>query len=363
MPGKRVAIVHDWLVGGGAELVVEQLHKMYPDAPIFTSYASRDWQKRLDGQVITGFLQYWPFSWLRKYVGVLRIWWFKHLDLRQFDLVIVSTGNGEAKFVRPPKTATYICYCHSPVHYLWRHYDDYQKNPGFSFGGLGLKILAGPLRKKDYKAAQRPDFFIGNSTHISADIKKYYGRDSVTITPPVNTARFNKILDQPRSGFLTVSRLVPMKRIDVIVQACNKLSLPLTVVGRGPELPRLKKIAGPTISFDDDADDEAVNNYMQSAEAFLFASFEDFGVTPVEAMSAGTPVIAYKAGGALDYIIENKTGLFFEKQTTESLITALKKFDAKKFDAKEISNYAEQFNEAMFQKNIKNFINSVKPSK
>lgn len=358
MTKPRVAIVHDWLVGGGAELVVEQLHNMYPDAPIFTSYANQEWQKRLHGQVITSPFQHWPFSKLRKYVGVLRIWWFKHLDLRDFDLVIVSTGNGEAKHVRPPKTATYICYCHTPVHYLWRQYDTYVKNPGFSFGGVGLKLLARPLRKKDYKAAQRVDYFIGNSTHISADIKKYYGREATTIFPPVNTARFNKKLDQERSGFITVGRVVPMKRVDIIIKACNELALPLRVVGRGPIVKSLQKITGPTITFDTNADDNKVNEYMQTAEAFIFASYEDFGITPVEAMSAGTPVIAYKAGGALDYVNE-KAGLFFEKQTVSSLTHALKNFDSKKFSAKEISHLAEAFNNTRFRERMTAFIDKT----
>lgn len=354
----RVAIVHDWLVGGGAELVVEQLHKLYPDAPIFTSYASRKWQKRLQGQVITSPFQHWPFSKLRKYIGVLRIWWFKHLDLRDFDLVIVSTGNGEAKHVRPPQTATYICYCHTPVHYLWRQYDTYAKNPGFRFGSVGLKLLASPLRKKDYKAAQRVDYFIGNSTHISADIKKYYGRAATTIFPPVSTARFNTKIDRERAGFVTVGRLVPMKRVDLIINACNKLALPLTVVGRGPSLKSLQKIAGPTITFDSNADDAAVNNYMQTASAFIFASHEDFGITPVEAMSAGTPVIAYKSGGALDYV-NKKTGMFFEKQTVNSLSNALSSFNPKNFTAKEISRHAEAFNEANFRAAMKTFIDKT----
>lgn len=359
MAKQKVAIVHDWLIGGGAEMVVESLHKMYPDAPIYTSFATPKWQKRLHGKVVTGYLQRWPFSSLRKYVGLLRIHWFSHLDLSGYDLIICTTGNGEAKHIRPPKSATYICYCHSPVHYLWRHYDDYAQNPGFSLGGFGLKLLAKPLRKLDYAAAQRPDYFLGNSTHIADDITRYYNRDAHPLFPPVNTKRFNKKLDKKRSGFITVGRLVPMKHVEIIVEACNKLELPLTVVGRGPSLKSLQKIAGPTITFDDNANDNAVNNYMQTAQGFIFASFEDFGITPVEAMSAGTPVIAYKVGGALDYVIENKSGIFFEKQTTDSLIKALQTFQPKKFNSETISKYAEQFNELAFQTNIKKFIEEV----
>ncbi len=351
----KVAIVHDWLIGGGAEKVVEQLHKLYPDAPIYTSYCSDSWRKKLGGKVVTGYLQSWPFSALRKYVGLLRILWFRSLDLSDFDLVICSTGNGEAKFVRPKKSATYICYCHTPVHYLWRHYDDYAKNPGFFLGSFGLKLLAGPLRKLDYKAAQRVDYFIGNSNHICNDIIKYYSREAITIHPPVNTVRFNKNISQSRSGFVTVGRLVPAKHVEIIVEACNELRLPLTVVGSGPELRKLQAIAGPTITFDDNADDQAVNHYMQNSIGFIFAAHDDFGITPVEALAAGTPVIAYKAGGALDYVMPGKTGMFFDRQTANSLIKTLQTFDHTKFDVREVSRSAEAFNEAAFQTNIKKF--------
>lgn len=356
MSKPKTVIIHDWLVGGGAERVVEELHKLYPEAPIYTSYCSREWREKLNGKVITGWLQYWPFSWLRKYIGVLRMWWFSRLDLREFDLVIVSTGNGEAKFVRPAKSATYICYCHSPVHFLWRHYHEYQKNPGFSFGGFGLKLLANPLRKKDHKAAQRPDYFIANSTHIQRDIKKYYGRDSVVIHPPVDTERFAAIKAPTRSGFITVGRQVPYKHTDIIIKACAELNVPLMVVGDGPEHHRLEKLAGPGVTFDDRADNNKVAEYMASAEAFIFAAEEDFGITPVEALSAGTPVIAYKAGGALDYVTPGKTGQFFDQQTVTSLSTALQNFDPAVFDEKAIRQRTEQFDSAHFRNHLKNFI-------
>ncbi len=352
----KVAIVHDWFVGGGAEKVVEQFHKMFPEAPIYTSYATKQWQDKLNGKVVTGFLQKWPFSRLRKYVGVLRIWWFSHLDLSDFDVVISSSGNGEAKSVRTGKSTTHICYCHSPTHFYWRHHEDYLKNPGFAGGGFGLKALVKPLRKWDFKAAQKPDYFIANSTHIKNDIKKYYGRDSEVIHPPISTKRFNKNINRKRAGLITVGRLAPYKHTEIIIEVCSKLSLPLTVIGQGPELKKLKKLAGPTIKFDDNASDEAVNNYMQTAEAFIFAAFEDFGITPVEAMSAGTPVIAYKAGGALDYVVEGKTGMFFDKQNATSLMNTLERFQTKHFNHEVISKHAEEFSEENFRSSIHDFL-------
>jgi glycosyltransferase involved in cell wall biosynthesis len=358
----KVAIVHDWLVGGGAERVVQELHEMFPDAPIYTSYATDEWQQKLDGKVVTGFLQKWPFSKLRKFLPILRIWWFTRLKFDDYDLVISSSGNGEAKGVKTSKDTLHVCYCHTPTHFYWRHYYEYLRNPGFGLlnplARLGLKLLVGPLRRWDLHAAQRPDFFIANSNAIKKDIQKYYDRDALVIHPPVNVERFIKSRGK-RKGFVTVGRQVPIKQTNIIVQACTKLGVPLTVVGRGPEHISLTKMAGDSITFDDQASDEAVSTYMASAEAFIFAAHEDFGITPVEAMATGTPVIAYKAGGALDYIIEGKTGAFFNEQTSESLEKVLKDFDASKFDPIEIQKEAEKFSQQNFRKNFNEFLNIV----
>lgn len=358
----KVAIVHDWLVGGGAERVVEELHKLYPDAPIYTSYCTSEWRQKLDGKVMTGYLQYWPFGPLRKFLPILRRNWFRSLDLSAFDLVISSSGNGEADDITVRPDAKHICYCHSPTHFYWRHYEQYVKHPSFGvfnpIARLGLKLLVKPLRKWDYAAAQKPDLFIANSRHIQADIKQYYGRESVVITPPVDVERFQpRTKNQgPRTGFITVGRLKSYKRVDLLIQACNQLELPLTVVGRGPELTALRKLAGPTITFDTNASDEAVVNYMQTAEAFLFAAHEDFGITPVEAMAAGTPVIAYKAGGALDYVVDGKTGLFFDKQDSTNLVVVLNKFHSADFSQQAIIKVASEFSSAVFRSRMKELI-------
>lgn len=362
-PKPKVAIVHDWLVGGGAERVVYELHKLYPDAPIYTTYATKEWQDRLDGKVVTGFLQHWPFSKLRKFLPLLHIWWFTHLDLSGFDLVISSTGNGSAKSVRVPKSTTHICYCHTPTHFYWRHYNQYLKNPGFGIlnplARLGLRLLVAPLRKWDLKASKRPDYYIANSTHIQNDIKTYYGRDSTVIHPPVNVERFTPAPARDRAGFISTSRLVPAKHVEVLVAAATKLNVPLTVISTGPELTRLKKMAGPSVAFLGRISDAAVADKVAHAQAFLFASFDDFGIVPVEAMAAGTPVIAYKAGGALDYIEPGKTGLFFTEQTPESLIKAIEAFDPTTFNPTYIRQKAEEFSPAVFAKKIQTFVGSV----
>jgi glycosyltransferase involved in cell wall biosynthesis len=358
--------VHDWLYGGGAEKVVEQLHKIYPKAPIYTSFCTDEWRKRLDNKVVTGYLQNWPFSKMRKFLPLLRQWWFAGIDLNEFDLIISSSGNGEAKFITKPEGATHIGYCHSPPHFYWRKYQSYLKNPGFGklnfLARFGLKILAGPLRKKDYLSAQKVDYFIANSSHIQNDIKQFYGRDSVVIYPPVSVEKFKKVSHKGNSKskpkFIVWGRHVPYKRIDLAVSACTKLGYKLTVIGEGPETENLKRLAGPTVNFAGWTTDEQIIKLASEADAFIFTTIDDFGIAPVEALSAGLPVIAYKAGGALDYVIEGKTGTFFNEQADESLVEALKSFDPKQYNSKEIQEFAQKFSEKEFKKNISKFISS-----
>ncbi len=358
MKKQKVAIVHDWLIGGGAERVVEALHGIYPEAPIYTSYATDEWRRKLDGKVVTGWLQH--FGRIRKYVPFLRGLWFSHLDLSEYDLVISSSG-AEAKYARASVDTPHIAYIHAPTHYYWDRYEDYLKHPGFPAGfnwlaRLGLRLLVGSLRKWDYKAAQRPDILIANSSFTQSKIKQYYGRDSTVIHPPVDIERFTSLPATQRKGFVIAGRQTPYKRIDLAVAACTQLGLPLTVVGAGPEHDKLVRMAGSTISFVTEASDQDVANYLASAEAFLFPGVDDFGIAAVEAMAAGTPVIAYKAGGALDYLIKHKTGLFFSEQKIDNLAAILSKFKLESFDSGIIKQHAEKFSTVEFQKNIKAII-------
>ncbi len=365
----KVAIVHDWLVGGGAERVVFELHKLYPEAPIYTSYCTEEWRQKLDDKVVTGYLQHWPFSKLRKLLPVLRIAWFERLDLTDYDLVISSSGNGEAKGVRAGSKfrtgQTHVCYCHSPTHFYWRHYDQYYKQPGFGAFDpvirLAMRLLIGPLRAWDLKASKRPDYYIANSTHIQSDIKKYYRRESVVIYPPVDVDRFAGLATTTieRHSFVTVGRQVPQKQTSIIVEACTKLNLPLTVIGKGPEHNKLRILAGPSVTFVTKATDEDVAQALASAEAFIFAALDDFGITPIEAMAAGTPVIAFKAGGALDYVQPGVTGEFFAEQTVNSLADTLQKFDAKRYNASVVSQAADAFSNEAFAKRIKSLVTSL----
>lgn len=361
---KKVAIVCEWLVGiGGAERVVLEVHRMFPEAPIYTSqYDPReiDWFKNAD--VRTGWLQKIP-SWLKKFIPILRAYYFSHLDLTGYDLVITCNFGAEARATRA-RSGGHVCICNAPTHYYWSRYDTYMKDPGFPRGfnwlaKLGLKLLVYPMRRWDYRAAQNPDYMIAISSHIQKEIKKYYDRDAHIIFPPVDTKRFNQKQATKRRGFVIAGRHTPYKRIDLAVAACTKLNIPLTVIGEGPDTNNLRKIAGPSISFTGLISEKEVARQFATSEAFIFPGLDDFGITPVEAMAAGTPVIAYRGGGALDYIVPGKTGEFFDEQTVESLVATMSTFNASKYSHDDIKKHSENYSCENFHKNLNNFIKIV----
>jgi glycosyltransferase involved in cell wall biosynthesis len=361
----KVAIVHDWFVGGGAERVVQELHKMYPKAPIYTAYCSPQWRQKLsETEIITSYMQRWPFSRLRKFLPVLRGLWFSRLNLNDFDLVISSSG-AEAKFVRVREGALHISYIHAPTHYYWSRYEEYLEHPGFGFfnwlARIGLKLLVGPMRRWDHKAAQRPHHLIANSSYTKSQIKKYYGRESVVISPPVDVERFKKYSQQvdQRNGFVAAGRQTPYKRIDLAVQAATQLKIPLAVIGKGPEHRRLKKLAGRNVTFLTKVTDEDIARHFGEAKAFIFPGIDDFGIVAVEAMAAGTPVIAYKDGGALDYVNKD-TGLFFNEQSAESLAVAMQRFNQANFSSDKITKLSNQFAPDQFRKKISAFVRSAR---
>jgi glycosyltransferase involved in cell wall biosynthesis len=298
---------------------------------------------------------------VRKFIPFLRIWWFTHLNLKDFDLVISSSG-AEAKGVKTGPNTLHVNYCHAPTHYYWSRYEEYMERPGFGvfdpLARIGLKLLAAPLRRWDLKASKRPDVMIANSTHIQSEIKKYYGRDSIVICPPVNTERFSKPenANLPRSGFLISGRQTPYKRFDLAVQACSELGLPLTVIGDGPDHPRLRRLAGEDVTFFGRVSDEELEKAFASASALIFPGLDDFGITPVEALASGTPVIAYRGGGALDYVIPGKTGEFFPERTVDSVKAALVIFKPETYESADARAKAQEFTPEIFREKFQKLI-------
>ena len=354
----KVAIVCDWLNGiGGAERVVLELHRMYPTAPIYTSQydpSKIEWFK--DADVRTTWLQHLPKR-LKKFLPVLRAWSFSRLDLSDYDLVLSSTG-AEAKGVKTGPTTVHICYCHSPTHYYWIRTAEYLKRPGFPFGlnwlaRIGLRMLLEPLKRWDRQAARRPTVMLANSTHTQAMIQKYYHRDSTVVFPPVEIDRFRMHgKPEPRHGYVVAGRQTPYKRIDLAIAACNELKVPLVVIGNGPEHRRLEKLAERNVTFLTNVSDFEIINHFQTALAFIFPGKEDFGIVAVEAMAAGTPVIAYQKGGALDFVT-SRTGAFFPQQTVASLVKAIESTQTRSFNYEAIAEHAATFSVPVFVQTMK----------
>ena len=360
----RVALVCDWLTTiGGAERVLLAIHEMFPDAPIYTSQYDEkgiNWFKK--ATVKTGWMQPLPSSG-RRFFAPLRSRFFRKLDLSSYDLVISVTG-AEAKGINTGK-AKHICYCHVPTQYYWQMYDDYIKNPGFGFfdpvARVGLKALIKPLRRRDLEFAQKPDQFVTISQYAAEQIKKYYHRDSVIIAPPVNVQKFTNKSTKKRQGFITTSRQVTWKRLDLAVKACLETSQHLTLIGDGAEHANLVKIANgsPLIKFIPTSGQTTLKKHLQKSAAFIFPSLEPFGIAPIEALASGCPVIAYDRGGSRDFIKDGQNGVMFSRQSTPSLVKAIQKFQKLEFDPATVAQSATKFNKERFQKQMQELIDSI----
>ena len=358
----KVAIVCDWLTNvGGAEKVLLAVHEMFPKAPIYTSQYNPkgiDWFK--DADVRTGKLQKIP-SKLRRLIPMMRQKYFDKLDLSEYDLVISVTG-AEAKSIKFGPNTTHICYCHVPTQYYWQMYDDYVKNPGFGVLNpvvrVGFKAFVKPLKKADFSGAQRPSYFVTISSYAADLIKKYYRREATVIAPPVETDKFTVVKNTTRDGFINFSRQVSWKRQELAIKACIKAGKKLTIIGDGPEHKNLVKAANGSelIRFLPTLSTEEIAKEITHAEAFLFPSMEPFGIAPVEALSAGCPVIAFGEGGAVDYIKDGINGVLFDKQTVSSLVDAIERFEKMKFDQEKIAKSAEEFDINNFKKKLQKFI-------
>jgi len=356
----RVAIVHDWLNQiGGAEQVLEALVEMFPASPIYTSIywpermpqAYRNWDIRT--------------TWMDRLPGIYRHHQpylllyplaFGQLELSGYDLVI-SNKSAFCLGVRVAPGTHHLCYCLTPTRFVW-NYETYVE--GEQVQGLARQLVRpflGRLQRWERAAAGRIDTFVAISHEVQARVQRLYGRESIVIPPPVKTDDF-EVAPHGKQGdfFLIVSRLIPYKRIDLAIEALNRLGLPLWIAGEGRDRARLESIAGPTVRFLGRVSDAELPGLMARCRAFLFPGLEDFGIAPVQAMAAGRPVIAYAGGGALDYVIEGKTGLFFHEQTPQSLAQAVSRFDDSAFDPAQIRAHAERFNAHLFKSQLRALI-------
>lgn len=349
----RVAIVYDrvnkW---GGAERVLLALHRLFPQAPLYTSVYNPQkagWAEDFD--VKTSFLQQFPFAKTSHEVyPLLMPLAFESFSFDEYDLVISVTSEAAKGILTKPHTK-HLCYCLTPTRYLWSGYESYFPT---SFQRFVSRPFVSYLRKWDKVAASRPDSFVAISKEVQQRVKTYYEKEASVVYPPVSLGLTYtpKAIEKPdaRDYYLVVSRLVPYKRVDLAVKACTSLGRPLVVVGSGSEYERLKHLAGPTVRFVGSVSDDELCHYYKNAKAFLFPGYEDFGITMVEAHAFGIPVIAYKRGGALEIVKDRKTGILFAEQTEEGLVSAIKEFEKHTFSKTVISSQAKQFSETVFAK-------------
>lgn len=354
---KRVAIVHDWLVtDAGAEKVLHELLVLYPDADVFTlvDFLSPEDRENIlnDRKTKTSFIQYLPYArkYFRYYLPLMPLA-IGLLNVRGHDLIISSSW-AFAKGVKPHKDALHVCYCHTPIRYAWDMYETYTKDLPFLKKCI-TKLILKLIRKWDIASLDRVDYFVSNSNFVSERIKRTYERDSIVVYPPVNTDAF-QIGNQKKPFYLTASRLVGYKKTKLIIEAFNKLNLPLIVIGDGEELASLKTIAGSNVTLLGHQPQEVLIKYMQEARAFIYAALEDFGIVPVEAMACGTPVVALSQGGTLESVIDGESGVLFANQTIEDIMIAIKMVESKNlvFDPLHVRDCALKFSVENFRKNF-----------
>lgn len=358
----KIAIVHDFLVQfGGAERVLAVLSEMFPEAPIYTLLYDKEklGDKFENKEIRTSYLQNFPKFLRKRYRWLLPFFMVapETFDLREFDLVISSTGAWSKGIVTRLNTI-HISYLHSPMRFVWEVKHNYARC-------FLSRLLFSYIRMWDKLAAERPDFLIANSKYTQERIKKYYKRDSVVVYPPafdesqiMNYESRKTEID--KKYFLIVSRLSPYKKVDLAVEAFNKLGLPLVIIGEGKQEKYLKKIAKDNIKILGFVKDSELTEYYQNARAFIFPADDDFGMTMIEAMSYGVPVVAYKKGGALEIIEERKTGEFFQAQTAEVLADGVRRFIEKENDYKkeDIISKAKEFSKERFKRELTEFIKS-----
>lgn len=354
----KVALVHDWLNQlGGAEDVLENFVDMFPQAPLYTALYWRHqmpshWQQ---WDIRTSFIDNLPLAYKKQQLYFpLYPFAFEQFDFRGYDLVLSNKSGFCHGIITDPETL-HICYCLTPTRYVWRYHQYAEQE---RLGGVVRRVLP-PfltfLRQWDRLAADRVDHFIAISQEVRRRIGKVYRREATIIYPPVDTTRFapsSHIADY----YLIVGRLVPYRRIDLLIEAFNQMQRPLLIAGSGRDRERLEAMAGPTIEFLGYVPDADLPDLLARCRAFMFPGEEDFGIAPIQAMAAGRPVIAYAAGGALDTVIPGKTGVLFAEQSVPAIIAAVEAFEAERVDSHLIQQHAAQFDTAVFQQKMTAFI-------
>jgi glycosyltransferase involved in cell wall biosynthesis len=353
----RVAIVHDYLVQGirGAERVVLEMHQCYPDAPIHTLLFDPRRMGEPWGELDV------RTSWLQRMPGALRLYEKLYLlmpsaveSLRVGPCdVVLSSSSAWAKNLRPPRGAMHVCYCYTPARFLWHWTREYvaRLKAAAPLKAAVRASLPG-LRWWDRRGSGRVNAFIAISRAVRERIRRYYGRESLLIYPPVDTERFQPDGRAAEDYFLVVTTLNPYKRVDLAVGACTRLGTRLKVVGDGPELERLRAVAGPTVEFLGKVADEDLPGLYARCRAFLMPQEEDFGIAPLEAQASGRPVVAYGAGGALETIVDGETGVFFGEQTEEALAGALRRMDGHEFQVVACRENALRFSREVFRRQL-----------
>jgi glycosyltransferase involved in cell wall biosynthesis len=367
---KKVAIIADWLTNrGGAERVIEALAEAYPEAPVYTLVYTQKHFPKLKGRLKGTFLQKLPQRLRTKHQFLLHLYpiAFESLDLSEYD-IIISSSSSMAKSVKKTRAdQIHICYCHSPIRYIYHAKKDYVRNYPLPLWAQPIKLVLPLVLKyikyKDQQAVKRVDHFISNSNYIAKRIKKYYHRDATTIYPCIDTKPFlaSKKTPPKEPYFFAIGRFIPYKNFDQIVQAFTKLPYKVKLGGIGPDLEKCKRIAkeanATNIEFLGFVPDEALPGLYANARAFLFPGEEDFGLTPVESMASGTPVIHYNMGGVTESV-PDLAGIHYTPQTADGLIFAIESFIKKEnnFDSQAIKTHAKQFDQTRFIKEIKTFV-------
>lgn len=356
----KIAIVHDWLgpTRGGAEKVLIRLAQLYPQADIFClTYSPKKYPELASRSVTTSWLGKLP-GFLRKKTGLLTVFAphaIERLNLSGYDLVI-SSSNSFAKGVRAPESATHVCYCYSPMRYVWDYWPQWLEERAHNpLSRLYISWLTHRLRQWDWYSSREVDKWIAISDTVASRIKKYYQADSVVVYPGViDTEAFWNPKTSRHNYYITLSTLTSYKKVDLAIQACIRSKRQLMVVGEGPEWGRLQKLAEghDNIVFMGRVSTAEKIQYLQQARGMIFASEEDFGIAPLEAVAAGTPVIAYKKGGLTETIVDGKSGMFFERQTVKNVIQALDQFETRSWNHELCRKQAEKFDLKRFDRAI-----------